>query len=146
MFVSDLKNQNLEMCLGIFSTCPQILEKNKNLKNTGFRPSVAPGDLSWVTLGQDTYCKMLTSGDGGMEGIPPSLHTAMATLVLNGVNPSELVPVLAHCSIMVLVGSTSRVLSSWTLGDGKSGLFAARSPGSGSNFRILDSKSGVESS
>jgi len=53
----DLKNQNLEMCLGACSTCQksQVLETYKS-ENQVLGASVTPGDLIWVTLGQDTYC------------------------------------------------------------------------------------------
>ncbi len=46
------------MCLGAFSACPkiQMWEKIENMKNPGFWPSVAPPDLIWLTLGQETYC------------------------------------------------------------------------------------------
>ena len=46
------------MYLGTVSAYPkiQIWGKIENRKNPGFWPSPAPGDLIWVTLGQETYC------------------------------------------------------------------------------------------
>ena len=50
------------MCLGTVSAYPktQIWGEIQNRKIPVFWPSLAPSDLIWVTLGQDTYC--MTAG------------------------------------------------------------------------------------
>ena len=54
------------MCLGTFSAYPKVQMWGNigNRKNPGFWPSPAPGDLIWVTLGQETYCISRQKGPG----------------------------------------------------------------------------------
>ena len=65
--IRTFENWNLVMCLGTFSAYPkiQIWGKVENRKNPGFWPSPAPGDLIWVTLGQETYCRLVSPMDPG---------------------------------------------------------------------------------
>ena len=78
------------MYLGAVSACPKIkiLGKIENRKNTGFWPSPAPGDLIWVTLGQETYCKeeemeLLDRVVRQMESVFKTVHPEGYTSVRN---------------------------------------------------------------